>query len=328
MSQWGIAAEETRRLPQDGGLGEFSPARHERLLQTDPERYTELVRNITGFGIYLIDRDGRVRSWNLGAENLTGFLAEEVIGQPYATLFSDAAVQEGVPLKTLNFVRANRHCRDEQKRRRRDGQGYIAQCTVDAVRGESGELIGFVEVFHDITEQKTREERLYQRATRDPLTGVYNRGHFTELASQEIERARRFSEPLSLALLDIDHFKKVNDSHGHEVGDRTIQKLADTCSEFLRRIDFIGRLGGEEFAITLPRANKEPAFEMMQRLRLRLAEQAVALEGGRSLGFTVSIGIASLRPHTRDLAELLRNADAALYRAKREGRNRCEVWFD
>ena len=183
-------------------------------------------------------------------------------------------------------------------------------------------------MFQDITEAKQREERLYQRATRDPLTGVANRGHFSEMGTLEIERARRFAEPLSLLLMDIDHFKRVNDTHGHETGDRVIQRLAATCASHLRRIDLVARLGGEEFAVLLPRANKEPATEMAQRLRRLIAEQRVAIDGGREIAFTVSIGLASLRPTTRDLAELLRNADAALYKAKREGRNRVEVWFE
>ena len=205
---------------------------------------------------------------------------------------------------------------------------FLAQTAIDAMRTDSGELLGFVEVFQDITEAKQRETRLYERATRDALTGVCNRGHFVEMANLEIERARRFAEPLSLALIDIDHFKRVNDSYGHEVGDRAIVTLAKTCMTQIRKIDLFGRLGGEEFGLLLPRANKEPAAEMLQRLRRLAAEQRVAVGGGREIGFTVSIGLASLRPNTHDLAELMRNADAALYQAKREGRNCVQVWFE
>jgi diguanylate cyclase (GGDEF)-like protein/PAS domain S-box-containing protein len=315
------------RDPARDGIGDFDPSRHERLLKTQPEKYSELVQSVTAFGIYLLDRDGRIKSWNQGAANITGYAPGEALDQPYAMLFGAAAVREGVPTKAISFARSNRHCRDEHGWKRKNGEDFIVLATLDAVRADDGELLGFVEVFHDITEQKRREERLYKRATRDTLTGLYNRGHFTEMATQEIERARRFSEPLSLALLDIDHFKKINDTYGHETGDQAIIKLARTCEAEIRKIDFIGRIGGEEFALVLPRANKEPAFEMLQRLRLKLAEQRVAsLE--REFSFTVSMGLAALRPHTHDLAELLRNADAALYRAKREGRNRVETWFE
>ena len=183
-------------------------------------------------------------------------------------------------------------------------------------------------MFQDVTEQKQREERLYHRATRDALTGLFSRGHFTETATLEIERARRFAEPLSLVVLDIDHFKKINDTYGHEVGDKAIVAMARALLEDARKIDFCGRIGGEEFALMLPRANKEPAMEFAQRLRRRIAEQRVVIAPGKEIGFTASLGVASLRNTTRDLAELMRNADAALYKAKREGRNRVEAWFE
>jgi diguanylate cyclase (GGDEF)-like protein/PAS domain S-box-containing protein len=312
---------------RDEGVSALMPQRHESLLRQDPQRYSQMVKGVTAFGIYLIDRDGRVRSWNRGAANITGLTEVEVVGQPFSALFGDEQQREGMPNRTLEFVRANRHCRDEQRRRRRGGE-FFAHCTIDALRSEGGELLGFVEVFHDITEQKQREEKLYQRATRDPLTGLFNRGHFNELAAQEIERARRFAEPLSVVMLDIDHFKRINDNHGHDIGDRTIVSLARAVGEHIRKIDFCGRLGGEEFAILLPRANKEPALEFAQRLRRVLSEQRVPVAPGREISYTASLGVASLRSTVRDLADLLRNADAALYKAKREGRNRVEVWFE
>ena len=308
-------------------LGPLDAGRNEQLIVDDPERYTEMVRDITGYGVHLIDREGRIQSWNRGAGIITGYSAQDVIGQPYSMMFTEAALKEGAPARTLNFARANRHCRDEHLRRKQNGAEFLAHTTLDAVRGRDGQIIGFVEVFQDITEQKRREDRLYQRATRDALTGLFNRGHFTEMATQEIERARRFAEPLSVVLMDIDHFKKVNDTYGHEVGDKTLIELARAVGGFIRKIDFVGRLGGEEFALVLPRANKEPALDMAQRLRLHLATLKITAPS-KEFSFTVSMGVSTLRPDTRDLQELLRNADAALYKAKREGRNRVEVWFE
>ena len=308
-------------------LSDFVPARHESLLRDDPSRYAELVRNVSAYGIYMVDRQGLIQSWNRGAANITGYAERDVVGKPYEMVFAEHGVREGQPLKTMNYARSNGHCRDDQNRRKRSGEEFIAHITLDAVRKVTGEISGFVEVFHDITEQKRREDRLYQRATRDALTGLYNRGHFTEMATLEIDRARRFAEPLSVALLDIDHFKKINDTYGHEIGDKAIVCLATTCAQHIRKIDFIGRIGGEEFALMLPRANKEPAMDAAQRLRIKLSEQRVPVLD-KDVHFTVSIGIATLRPTTKDLAELLRNADAALYKAKREGRNRVEAWFE
>jgi diguanylate cyclase (GGDEF)-like protein/PAS domain S-box-containing protein len=310
-----------------GGAGEFSPSRYEKLLRDAPERYSELVRHIGDYGIYMLDVDGRILSWNRGAENLTGYAEREVLTRPQSMLFPESAIGEGVLEKALNFARLNNHCREMQARRKRNGDAYLAQITLDAIRHDNGEIKGYVEVFYDVTAQKEREDMLYQRATRDALTGLFNRGHYTEMATQEIDRARRFAEPLSVILMDIDHFKKINDTYGHAVGDQAIIALAKTTTTFMRKIDFAGRIGGEEFAVLLPRANKEPALEVAQRLRLILAEQRIAV-GEIEVGFTVSMGVAALRPTTRDLHELMRNADAALYKAKREGRNRVEAWFE
>ncbi len=307
---------------------EFDFKQHEALLKSDPARYAEVVREVSAFGIYLIDPEGMIRSWNRGAANITGLDEAEVLGRPFATLFNDVGQREGLAQRTLQFARTNRHHKDEQPRRRSNGEELIALCTLDAVRRDSGELASFVEVFTDITELKRREAALYHRATRDALTGLFNRGHFTELATQEIERARRFAEPLTVGLMDIDHFKRVNDTYGHDAGDQALIQFAGVCQQHARKIDLVGRLGGEEFVMLLPRANKEPAFEILQRLRLSVMESRTTSSNGTVFNFTVSIGLASLRPHTKDLRELLRNADAALYKAKREGRNRVECWFE
>jgi diguanylate cyclase (GGDEF)-like protein/PAS domain S-box-containing protein len=275
----------------------------------------------------MVDADGYILSWNQGAANITGYAEREMLGQPQGRLFDEAALKDEVMLKALNFARSSGHCHEVQNRIKRNGDAYVAEVTLDAVRGSNGEISGFVEVFHDVTEQKQREEGLYRRATRDALTGVFNRGHYAEMAAQEIDRARRFSEPLSVIMMDIDHFKNINDTHGHDTGDRAIIALASTTASYIRKIDFVGRIGGEEFAVLLPRSNKEPSVEVANRLRVHIAEQRVSTDSG-DIGFTVSMGVAALRPTTRSLQELMRNADAALYRAKREGRNRVEAWFE
>ncbi|MES2488573.1 MAG: sensor domain-containing diguanylate cyclase, partial [Pseudomonadota bacterium] len=276
---------------------------------------------------YMMDADGYILSWNKGAATITGFAEREVLGMPQSKAMGESEDSGGVLQRAMHFARLNGYCREVQTRYSRDGKRYFAQITLDVVRNAAGEITGFIEVFSDITEQKEREDSLYQRATRDALTGVFSRGHFVEMANMEIDRARRFGEPLSVAMIDIDHFKAVNDTYGHAAGDKVIIALAQATSGFIRKIDFIGRVGGEEFALLLPRANKEPALEVAQRLRLILAEKSVDI-GDATINFTVSIGVAALRPTTRDLPDLMRNADAALYKAKREGRNRAEAWFE
>ena len=311
------------------GLNGLRPGEHEQLLQHSPQRYAEMVRTISGHGVLLMDRQGVIRSWNRGAERITGMREDQMLGRAYPLLFTEEAVRDGVPGRALDFARSHGHCRDEHRRRTVDGRTLLVDSSIDPLRRADGELSGYVEVFEDITERKQREQELYERATRDALTGVANRGHFMALAAQEIERARRFAEPLSVLLIDVDHFKKINDEHGHDTGDRALVTLARFCQQNTRRIDTVGRLGGEEFAILMPRADKEPALEAAQRLRLKLAEQRINLGvGGRQLGMTVSGGVAAIRSTVRDAQQLLRNADAALYQAKRGGRNAVHAWFE
>ncbi|WP_052367573.1 sensor domain-containing diguanylate cyclase [Algiphilus aromaticivorans] len=294
----------------------------------DIREQLELAQHISNFGVYHLDREGRIRSWNPGAVKLTGLSADAAIGAPYAQLFHEDGRRNNQPQQALEFCRAYQHLREEQMRARADGSFFTADVSMDLARADSGEIRAFVEVFEDITEAKQREEALYRQATRDALTGVANRGHFGEVAGKEIERALRFHEPLSMALLDIDHFKQVNDTYGHEPGDRALIAFAQETEANVRSIDLLGRIGGEEFALMLPRANASAAAEMLQRLRQVVAAIRVSADVGQVFGFTMSVGVSELRPQARSQKDLLREADAALYRAKREGRNQVQIWRD
>lgn len=180
-------------------------------------------------------------------------------------------------------------------------------------------MIGIV---HDITERKQLEGELKRQARTDVLTGLNNRRHFLELAEQELARAKRLGEQISVLMLDVDHFKLFNDTYGHHVGDMVLQKLSEVCVHTLREIDIPGRLGGEEFAILLPETKGEQALEVAERLRLAAAGAAVPLEQGGSVRFTVSIGVACFVATDARVDDVLRRADAALYAAKNAGRNR------
>lgn len=298
-----------------------------QLLRRDPRRYADLIRAISAFGVCFIDLDGRVASWNRGARRLSGWRDNEILGRPYARLFAGDVAAE-LPRQTLDLARLHGHCRSEQRRRRPDGSQFVADCAIDVVRSESGEMIGFVEVFQDVTEQKAQQTELYERATRDALTRVCNRSHFLEIGAQELERARRFAEPLSVAVFDVDQFRRFNENWTTANGDRVLLAVAQALSQQLRRIDTVGRLGGDEFAVVLPRCDKDFALEVAQRLRLGVATRKVATDTQRNVAVTVSGGVAALRALTRDFGELLRQADAALFKAKRERGNTVRAWFE
>lgn len=186
--------------------------------------------------------------------------------------------------------------------------------------------VGRLVVLHDITRLKNTQNELKMLAMRDSLTGAFNRGHFMEQARREILRAKRYKRNLSLILMDLDYFKHVNDTHGHQAGDRVLVGLANICVSVTRKIDVFARLGGEEFALLLPEIGQRAALQLAERLRALLENADMKSDMG-GFSVTVSIGVAELgRGKTDTLAELLHRADRALYRAKEMGRNRVVVW--
>ncbi|WP_342118038.1 GGDEF domain-containing protein [Pseudoduganella sp. OTU4001] len=166
--------------------------------------------------------------------------------------------------------------------------------------------------------------KLEELATTDPLTGIANRRKMTEQIAQELERARRFHHPLSLLMVDIDHFKRINDTYGHEVGDQAIIQTATLLTAHMRAVDAVSRFGGEEFVLLMPETHIAVAMHAAERLRAQAAQLRIPAEGGMEVELTISIGVAAADPHgTPDTpSSLLVRADKALYRAKKEGRNR------
>ncbi len=163
---------------------------------------------------------------------------------------------------------------------------------------------------------------LYEKAVTDSLTGLYHHKYFELRFKEEIERAKRYEHPVSLLMIDIDHFKKINDSHGHPAGDSVLEKLALTLKKTLRQGDILARYGGEEFAVILPHTNKNNAFKAGERLRT-----AVEKTPFDNLSITVSIGVGCFdgKDLNFDDKKVISAADAALYRAKQNGRNRVEL---
>lgn len=172
----------------------------------------------------------------------------------------------------------------------------------------------------DVTERKKQEQALQVLATVDHLTGIPNRRHFLELLEREMGRGRRYHQPVSLLMMDLDHFKSVNDTYGHCVGDEALKHVVAVCRKELRMADTMGRVGGEEFAVLLPQTDLRRSLEVAERIRAAVQESSFAVQGD-ILPITLSVGAAEA-DNNMSVTELLDAADQALLAAKRQGRNR------
>lgn len=193
-----------------------------------------------------------------------------------------------------------------------------------STHGTNGRVERMVGVNWDVTRTRTLEAELRTLATTDPLTGALNRRSFTEQAAAELARAHRYGTPLSMLSLDIDYFKNINDSYGHQAGDEVLKALVKTCHATLRGTDIFARMGGEEFSAILPETPLEDAWISAERLRVAVEECSVPARE-EVVNFTVSVGLSEIRGNEDDLDRLMRQTDRALYRAKEAGRNRVEV---
>jgi diguanylate cyclase (GGDEF)-like protein/PAS domain S-box-containing protein len=213
------------------------------------------------------------------------------------------------------------------------------ELNVTPIYGNSNDLQGRVIVVHDITERKKLEDslrtqlevneslriQLQEQAIRDPLTGAFNRRYFAETLDREVSRAAREGQPVSIVILDLDFFKKFNDTYGHKCGDVVLQALTDFLVKNTRGGDIVCRYGGEEFVILLPNTALESAYERAERLRVEYETLAVAYRGA-NLRATFSAGVAVFPDHGDDGEAILHSADQALYQSKKEGRNRVTIY--
>lgn len=270
--------------------------------------------------IMITNSRGRIEYVNEAFLRSSGYTREEVIGRS-PSMFQSGETDESVYRSLWQTILSGRIWRGEVMNRRKGGEAYWENMAISPLRDRFGRIAHFVAVREDVTERRGREEGLRQLAHLDPLTGIGNRRYLIERAEHERIRAERFGSPLSLLMLDIDHFKRINDQFGHAVGDDAICRVARTCADGVREIDVVGRYGGEEFVIVLPGTDLEGARELAERLRRAIGEIEVGSMDGGSCRLSASVGLSTYY-HGDGLEQMLAAADAALYRAKSLGRNR------
>jgi diguanylate cyclase (GGDEF)-like protein/PAS domain S-box-containing protein len=263
-------------------------------------------------------RDDRFLGGNERASDVFGLRATEAVGQATSDYHADPAERR----QLMDLVRTQGHVYGfEATLRAVDGRTFPAALSAQTLvaSGEPAILVGV----QDLTKQKETERQLLELAIRDALTGLFNRRHFFEVGRREVERASRYERALSLAMIDVDHFKGINDEHGHTAGDTTLVALARASEGVLRRSDVLSRYGGEELCILFPETDLEAAATVVERLRAAVEALPIATDAG-IVRCTVSAGVATRRPD-ETLESMLNRADSALYAAKEAGRNRVKT---
>lgn len=296
------------------------------------EELLSSVSNSVQDALILIDETGVVRHFNPAAIRLFRFSAEDfdrINIRKYVRLEDDGN-GGGVLEKELFFGKCNGNYEGASCNMgtldvvcsRSDGSEFYASVAVSPLkRSESWWIVWSI---RDITDRKEAEEKLFKLATTDSLTGLLNRRSFMEKAKAELARAKRYNLSLSILMLDIDHFKRVNDSYGHDAGDDVLESLSNVGLGVLRKVDIFGRIGGEEFSVLLPDTALEGAVQVAERLREEVQNTVIKTRSG-DISITVSIGVSSLNEEINSLEHLLKTSDIALYTSKRQGRNRVSV---
>lgn len=315
-------------LDSDGQLTHYAAIKEdvtarvmaEKALRESEEQY-RLLFDLESDAIFIIrNADGQILEANDAAVTLYGYTREELLTRKNTDLSAEPentqqATHTEFPINQVVVIPLRYH-------QKFNGAVFPVEITARFItwKGESVHIAAI----RDVTQRVQIEQELVRLATTDPLTGLYNRRHFNALAEQIIRRIRP-PDHLSILLIDVDHYKSVNDTYGHAIGDMVLRELADRLGQSLRPTDVLARYGGEEFIILLLRSSHHEAEEVARRLCRTVDDHIFRGEDGR-IHITVSIGVASLDHEGHNLDDLIHHADIALYQAKDGGRNQWKIW--
>lgn len=293
-------------------------------------------------GLVVFDREGRVKLWNHFMENHSGFSSTEMRGRCLWDLYPELKagwfqheMESVLLLDSEVFITWEQvpHLFPFKAYRPLTGDAdkMFQNLVMRAIRNPSGKVELVSMTLYDVTdiavnqrELESANNTLAQLSRTDRLTGLFNRGYWQEQLEHHWSLYKRYQQSCSLVIFDIDHFKNINDSYGHQAGDEVIRQVAQMALECARENDCVGRYGGEEFTILLPHTDQAGARYFAERLRTRVEKLAVQHED-QSIGFTISLGVAELGPQYGSETVWLEAADQALYQSKRGGRNQVSV---
>ncbi len=307
-----------------GGLLDATLRANRRLAESEAAlRLAGAVMEVSPIGIVVTDAQRRIVSVNPAFTRITGYGAEEVIGQDPHMLASGRHDDGFYRTMWLQIDRTG-IWEGELLNRRKAGDEYAQMLSISRVRDATGQVVNYVGMFQDVTERREAEDRIRYLAHHDHLTGLPNRAHFLSQASQELASAKRYGRRLAVLFIDLDRFKPINDTHGHEAGDAVLIGVAKRLKHLLRESDLVCRQGGDEFVVLTPEYRDT---EGLKELAHKLCDTIAAPYevGDLRLSLSASIGIATYPEHGQSLDALIQNADAAMYLAKSDPSERVRL---
>jgi len=296
----------------------------------DQDSYSRILDNLYD-GLYFVDRDRVIRYWNKAAERISGYTAAEVVGRSCSDNLLTHVDNNGhslcLGMCPLAMTMADGEAREaEVFLHHKGGHRVPVSVRISTLTDTDGKVIGGVELFSDMSSFKSIENRikeLEEMALLDTLTRLANRNCIEKEILMRLEEKKRFGLPFGLLFMDIDHFKRFNDTYGHDVGDRVLRFVADTLVKNSRPFDMIGRWGGEEFIGIMRNVTSQQLGDLGNRLRVLVESAYLSLQDER-LHISISIG-ATLVQRDDTMDSLIKRADSLLYESKRAGRNRLTV---
>ncbi|MEE9910388.1 MAG: GGDEF domain-containing protein [Deltaproteobacteria bacterium] len=293
------------------------------------------VFDMVDIGLVVLDRDLRVRYWNRWMHLHSDIAPDKIIGSAVCDIFPNLKRPRFLNNCKAVFAFGN-FCFFSQKLHHylfpfkpissfdSDFKYMQQSCTMGPLRNEKNDITYLFIAVHDVTETVNFEQKLIELNMLDALTGVNNRRSLETHLREEIERHKRYGHPLSLIMFDIDHFKHVNDTYGHQCGDYILQVIAELICKSIRSEDILARYGGEEFCCVLPETPLSAAVILAERFRKKIADHVFEYQEHR-VQLTISLGVSAMGASTATSDMLLKNADDGLYVAKNRGRNQMEV---